>query len=82
MPITDLPEGVKSVEVLRLEPGDWLVCRSDKPLPPDSRERIKAELEHYFNWPHVIVSGPEFSLSVVRKGDANGLHAMPAAEGT
>lgn len=43
MTTVDLPVGIKSVEVLRLEPGDYLVCALDQPLQLEGRKNIQAQ---------------------------------------
>lgn len=76
MASVELPEGVKSVEVLRLEPGDWLVCRCDQPLNEHQRMHVMEEVKRAYGWDNVTVANPGFTLQVLRKEEAD---AMPPA---
>lgn len=62
-----LPVEIGSVEVLRMQPGDWLVCSSDYPLNDHARLRIRAELQELLGTQTVIVCNPGFSLGILRK---------------
>lgn len=68
MPVS-LPANIKSVEVLRLQPGDYLICETEMPVAHDGRMRLRSELAAIFgiDEKQVCVSPHGMSLKVLRK---------------
>lgn len=67
---TDMPVEIKSVEVLRLQPGDYLICELAMPIHEDGRRNIHAQLVQIFDGvveaKKVVVAMPGMEIKVVR----------------
>lgn len=74
---TDLPAEIKSVEVLRLQPGDYLICKLATPLHEEGRRNIQHRLGLVFGPDvaprRILVTMPGMEIKVVRPEAADPL---------
>lgn len=67
---TELPAEIKSVEVLRLQPGDYLICELAMPIHDDGRRNIHAQLGQIFDGvveaKKIVVTTPGMEIKVFR----------------
>ncbi len=71
MPSVELPEGVKSVEVLRLEPGDWLIVTHREWISPQMKKVYKQVFEEITGSTRVLVFDGGLGLTVIRGREFN-----------
>lgn len=66
----DTARWLRHMEVLRVEPGDVLVVKADRPMTFDVAQRIKKQVKEVFpDTPCLVLDGLE--LGVVRQAEAS-----------
>ncbi len=72
----ELPDGIKSVQVLRLEPGDILVLRCAHKMSQHELMGVSEQLGTMFPGVQCAILDPDMKFQVVRSGVEAPAHAL------